>query len=245
MGALVHILLSPLFVGIALGVVLALAWRHLPLLLRWLGCVLLLACYVFCTPLGADPLLHFVAAPVERPCPPPAPRAVVVLAGGADALARAGNYGALNQASLRRAIGGVALWRRQPAGTPLALSGGAPASNVSEASLMAELARDLGVPDAAIRTETTSSSTWQNAQHLAALQPPLPRRVWLVTSAVHMPRALYAMRKAGFRPCAAPVDIRYQRPHRWTDLLPSAGAIGKTNAALHELAGLAWYRVSR
>lgn len=244
MHALEAILLSPLVPGLLLAIIMIVAWRRLPSLLRWVGSALLLVCYLLWTPVGAVALKHLVEHAPKAICAAPLPRAVVILAGGAAIDAQPGDYAALSRESLRRTLGGVALWRRQPAGTRLLLSGGpAPQHSLAESQLMAGLAESMGVPVALIRSETRSQTTWQNAQYLAAMQPPAPRRVWLVTSALHMPRALYAMRAAGFQPCAAPVSDYYRLAPSWAVVLPQASAIEYSDAALHELAGLAWYHV--
>lgn len=244
MHAVEAMMFSPLVPGMLLAIIMVGAWRRLPVILRWFGSALLLVCYVLWTPAGAVALKHLVEHSSPAACTAPPPRTVVILAGGAATDAQAGDYTALSQASLRRTLGGVALWRQQPPGTELLLSGGpAPQHTLAESQLMAGLAQSLGVPAALIRTETRSQTTWQNAQDLAAMRPPAPRRVWLVTSALHMPRALYAMRKAGFDPCASPVSDHYQLPPSWTAVIPQAGAIEYSDAALHELAGLLWYHV--
>jgi uncharacterized SAM-binding protein YcdF (DUF218 family) len=236
-----YLMLSPLFAGVLLALLLWLGRGRGPRWLRWIGVVALAGCYLLATSLGADNLVHAIEVRATIPCTAPVPQTVVVLAGGVDEDARDGQYIALNQSSLRRVIAGVALWRRQPPGTLLVLSGGSTTGNTAEGPLMAAFAEQLGVPATSIRVESTSETTWQNARNLAALQPPVPRRVWLVTSALHMPRALYAMRQAGFDPCTLPVDYRYYPPSLPIALLPSSAAIGKSDFALHELVGLAWY----
>lgn len=239
---MLRIVLSPLFLGMAL--VLLLWWgRRLPRVVRILAGTGVALCYLFSTQLGADTLLAWVESRADAPCAAPPPGAVVVLAGGVDENARAGDVGALNQYSLRRTLGAVDFWRGRAAGMPLVIAGGSVRDGPPEADLMRDFARRLGVPDSALRVEADSRTTWENAQHLAMLQPPIPRRVWLVTSAAHMPRALYSLRRAGFQPCPVPVDRQAMPPRRWTAILPTAQAIAKTNAALHELAGLAWYHL--
>lgn len=243
MHALEAMLLSPLVPGLAWAIILAGAWRRLTVLPRCLGGALLLACYLLWTPVGAAALRLLVERAPHSGCTAP-PHAIVVLAGGAAMDAQAGDYTALSQASLRRTLSGIALWQQQPRGTPLLFSGGpAPQHHFAESRLMAGLARSMGVPSAVIRTETRSHTTWQNAQNLAAMQPSPPRQVWLVTSALHMPRALYAMHEAGFQPCAAPVPEHDRLPSWWVAVIPQAGAIQYSDAALHELVGLAWYHV--
>ena len=94
-----------------------------------------------------------------------------------------------------------------------------------------------------MRSEDVSRTTWQSAQELARLRPALPRRVALVTSAAHMPRAAYAMREAGFAVCPVAAD-RLHVPPDWPGvLLPQRSALEKTEIALHELIGLLYYRL--
>ncbi|HEX7769639.1 MAG TPA: YdcF family protein, partial [Dokdonella sp.] len=108
---------------------------------------------------------------------------------------------------------------------------------------MADVAENLGVPASSIRAELASTTTWENATAVRALEPSSPARIWLVTSALHMPRALLAFRAAGFEPCAYPGDYRGAPLEGPTDFLPSAGAIGNTDAVLHEWAGEIAYRI--
>ena len=236
------VVLSPLFLGILLAMLLWLGWRHWPRWARGAGLAGVLVCYLLMTPLLAEPLTRALESAAGQTCTI-TPHAVVVLAGGSRSEARPGAFVDLNLASMRRLMGGVALWRRQAPGTPLILSGGSGWGRAAESPMMAALAEQMGVPASSIRTETRSRNTWQNARDLARLAPPVPRKVWLVTSAMHMTRARYAMRQAGFTTCPAPVDYRHE-PTRWISaLLPDSEALAKSNAVVHEMIGLAWYHL--
>jgi uncharacterized SAM-binding protein YcdF (DUF218 family) len=179
-------------------------------------------------------------------CASPAPQTIVVLSGGMrrDA-ANVGDFGVLNVATLQRTLAGAELARQTP-GATLVFAGGARvggASDVAQAEIMADVARKLGVPAASIRTEDASTTTWENARDVRALEPKLPARVALVTSALHMPRALIAFRAAGFEPCAQPSDYRSAPFDGPADLLPSAAGIANTDATLHEWIGEIVYRM--
>lgn len=113
---------------------------------------------------------------------------------------------------------------------------------VPESVLMTRLLVELGIDPARIRGETQSRTTWQNAQFTAALTPPVERRIWLVTSALHMARSQYAFEQAGFSACAWPADTRYADWIGWTYLLPAEFRRAEVEAALHELAGYLAYR---
>jgi len=55
----------------------------------------------------------------------------------------------------------------------------------------------------------------------------VPPRIWLVTSALHMPRALVAFRAAGFEPCSYPSDF-LSGPLRARDVLLRGSAIANS-----------------
>jgi uncharacterized SAM-binding protein YcdF (DUF218 family) len=104
----------------------------------------------------------------------------------------------------------------------------------------------MGVPPAAIITETESVNTRQNALNVA--------RVWtqkqwqsgyLVTSAAHMPRALAAFRMTGLDLEPWPADYKGGDPaiSNLLDVLPDARALELTTAAIKEFLGIAIYRL--
>jgi uncharacterized SAM-binding protein YcdF (DUF218 family) len=241
----IDLFLSPLVLGLLLALVL---WRlrgRGPRWLRRFSWLLIGLCLALSTPLGANALLALAEsrAPVAAACALPAPTTVVLLAGGVRRRESAdpADVGALNEASVQRTLEAVALTLRQP-GAQLVISGGFDKGVVAESTRMAELALRLGLPREAIRTETSSLTTWENAQQVRALQPALPTRIWLVTSAVHMPRALIAFEAAGFTPCSAPADRRSSLFENAADLVPRGGAVAKSEAVLHELVGEIVYR---
>jgi uncharacterized SAM-binding protein YcdF (DUF218 family) len=96
----------------------------------------------------------------------------------------------------------------------------------------------LGVPEADQVLEMRSHTTWQNAQFARA---PLSRigadRVWLVTSAHHLRRAVFAFHRFGLD--VTPVRADYLRGV-WS-MLPSAYNLSVTDAVLHEYVGMALY----
>ena len=69
------------------------------------------------------------------------------------------------------------------------------------------------------------------------------QRVALVTSAMHMPRAHAAFVAAGLTPIAAPTAYRGQRPFAPYQLVPGAGALRLSQAALREWLSRAYYAI--
>ena len=99
----------------------------------------------------------------------------------------------------------------------------------------------LGVPAGSIAVETRSGDTWGNAREAAAMSPPLPRRVVLVTSPVHMRRAQLALERNGFEACPRNAGDRHLPSRLPWALVPRTSALARTEAALHEAVGLAYY----
>jgi uncharacterized SAM-binding protein YcdF (DUF218 family) len=117
-------------------------------------------------------------------------------------------------------------------------------ARASEAVAMRQFLTDLGVPPDAVWIENHSRSTHENALQTARLleQHGL-QQVLLVTSALHLPRALATFRAAGINALPAPTDFEVmpEPPHllRW---LPDAEALFDSTRALKEYWGLWVYR---
>lgn len=130
-------------------------------------------------------------------------------------------------------------------GVRVLVSGGPvdPATNVSEADLVAGYLEELGVAPARILRERRSQDTYENARFSAALVHPTSRERWLlVTSAYHMPRAVGCFRPAGFTVSAAPADWRGNREGLPTSWSASAN-LRKVDVAWKEYVGLVAYRL--
>jgi uncharacterized SAM-binding protein YcdF (DUF218 family) len=115
-----------------------------------------------------------------------------------------------------------------------------------EAIYAAALLRNWGVEPAAIGTEARSRNTLENARLSAGwLREDRAERVLLVTSALHMPRAMERFRAEGFDPIPAPTDFRAPAPQRplALDWIPSADALALTTAVVHEWLGILAYRL--
>lgn len=237
------LLLSPLAWLAAAGLLAGVAgWLPHPAILRTLALLAGLASLAAMTPWVANRLLGRIekAAPVAA-CAS-APEVLVVLAGGVDLRPRdRDDFGALNGASRRRMDAAISAWRAAP-NTRLLLSGGASARHAPPISqLMAAYARWAGVPPDALRLDIESLDTWQSARAVAARLPP-GTRLGLVTSASHWPRARLAFDASGLQPCAVVADVRRLPTGLPWALIPRLGALEKTEDALHEIVGLAWYR---
>jgi uncharacterized SAM-binding protein YcdF (DUF218 family) len=127
------------------------------------------------------------------------------------------------------------------------LSGGQalPNSAGDDASAMAGLLKDFGVPVEALILEKQSRTTSENARETTIILNKLGiRRVLLVTSALHMPRALLSFANRGFEVIPATTDVEvFPHPLDITDWLPEADALDGSSRAIHEILGIARCRL--
>lgn len=114
----------------------------------------------------------------------------------------------------------------------------------TEAQAMRTFLSDLGVPDSALVVEDGSRSTRENALFTAELLHRMGlNRVLLVTSALHMPRALATFRAAGVAVIPAPTDFEVMpEPAHVLRWLPDAAALADSTRAMKEYLGLWMYR---
>lgn len=121
----------------------------------------------------------------------------------------------------------------------IVLSGGGDEGR-SEAGTMATAIAMLGVPPSALILEKRSIDTRGNARETAAvMQQRGMRSALLVTSSLHMPRALLLFRQTGLEVIAVPVPepaTGGDGIRRW---LPARSALWRSGRALKEYAGLA------
>lgn len=233
-------ILSPLFWSLLLALLLGILWRRVA---RWLRYVLLaveLLLVIAMTPVGANRLVHLVESrvPPSATCALPAPGVIVLLSGGLATPASAvDDYAALTHASVQRLFAAVALWRAHP-GSGFVISGGGHKGHIAESEVLASLAHRMGVTADSLRLESRSQTTWENASDLAREQPPLPRRIWLVSSGLHLPRALVAFHAFGFAPCPYSSGSLYV-PFSLSlgYFMPQTSSLAKADLAIHELLG--------
>lgn len=237
--------MMPVPVVLLLGAVGAVGWLRGR---RW-GRNLVLFSLALLLVLSLPVVSRFLIQPLERDAGPVANPAalaargiktVVVLSGGVHA-AVGPPAEWLGNSSLRRTLEGARLWRGIP-GCRLIISGGPPLSGPAAAEVMAGLARQVGVPAGAMTLDCASRDTEDQARALRAMLGSRPFA--LVTSAFHMRRALWWLRRHGLRPVPAPTDFQTGGP--WpvaADFLPQAGGLWGAHVALHEYLGMAWAHI--
>lgn len=198
---------------------------------------------------GTKPVLNFLVNPLERQYEVPEIallrdqriQQIVVLTGGGYAMREGSLASAFPSASVYRFLGGLELCARLRLDCRIIFSGSAGRQKRDLAT--AESMKDLSLllnPRCDVVAEARSGST---AEHPANVRPMLQSEPFLlVTSAVHMPRAMQMFKTAGISPIAYPVDfLRSEGPHGWRDFVPSAENLWKLGVALREYQALAFY----
>jgi len=124
----------------------------------------------------------------------------------------------------------------------IVLSGGALSGQVSEAQGMAHALRQSGIPHDALILENASRTTYENA--LLTEDELRDRRigtVLLVTSALHMPRAMAAFQKQGVTVTAAPSQPQIVLPAGLNPWLPDERSLHGSRSIIKEYLGLFVY----
>lgn len=195
--------------------------------------------WLLATPFIGGAMLDALAPPYKQP-DADAADAIVILGGGrySDTLEYAGDT--VGRLTLERLRYGAWLARRLD--KPLLVTGGSPDGGRPEGELMREtLEREFGTP---VRwVEARADNTRENALFSAAmLKMAGIGRIYLVSHAWHLPRAIPEFERAGLRAIPAGFGYARGRPQP-LDFVPSAKGLYDSFLAMHEGIGLLWYRI--
>ena len=145
-----------------------------------------------------------------------------------------------------RLEGGIVLWQKKKAAWLVFTGGRFPWSKAAEVegAVSKRMAMARGIPAEQILITREVGNTRDEAHAVHDLMRERGwRKIILVTSALHMPRAARLFRKAGVDFVPFPVDFQ-EGPGdslMLLDLLPTAGALHRTETALRELYGIMFY----
>jgi uncharacterized SAM-binding protein YcdF (DUF218 family) len=173
---------------------------------------------------------------------------IIVLGGGQDAdLANLRGTAGLSEAA-ERLTETVVLSRRFPAAR-IVFTGGSGAvlsSQTPEADAAGRLFGSLGLSKSRITLETRSRNTYENAVFTKALVAPKPSERWLlVTSALHMPRAMGCFRQVGIAIEPWPVDFRTLPQFALSrSFLGFPEGLREFDGVMKEYIGLLFYRLT-
>jgi uncharacterized SAM-binding protein YcdF (DUF218 family) len=146
----------------------------------------------------------------------------------------------LSAQALVRLVEGIRIHKMIP-GSKLILSGYSGGSRISQAMVLYQTALILKVDSTSMEIISTPSNTHMEAEEYAK-NFGTKNDLIVVTSDIHMPRAIMLFRKAGLDPIAAPTNqiLKYGSWKYRLKLIPSASNIVMMEEAIHEYAGIMW-----
>lgn len=233
------LLISPLMLVFAL--LLLGAWRRC----RVSIVAALLVLWLASTPLLAQSLFRFIEGHAVRQevSTQPQTDAIVVLSGMLSDVP-AVNGIATEWSDPDRFFAGLELYEAGKAPVLVFTAGRMPwtLSAQSEGAQLRDKALSMGIPATAMKLTAEVENTADEAQEVSKLLGPTQRKVLLITSAFHMPRAQRLFERVGFTVQAFPVDFKIEvAAFTPMDVLPNTRALMLTDIALRELLGRLYY----
>lgn len=160
-------------------------------------------------------------------------RFVVVLGSGHTSDPRLPVTSQIGGSSLFRLVEGIRLYHHLP-GSRLILTGGPGFDTVPNAEIVAAVAMEIGIRQEDLIVLSRPRDTREEAVSVKELVGTTPFA--LVTSGVHMPRAIRVFQAEGMNPLPAPTEFAFPHRHKIdpASLLPTSGGLGLTEWAMYE-----------
>jgi uncharacterized SAM-binding protein YcdF (DUF218 family) len=168
--------------------------------------------------------------------------AIVILGGGRISNSIEFNGDTLGRFTLERVRYGA--WLGKKLGKPILVTGGSPDGGISEGQMMRTSLEQEFALENILWVESHSNNTRENARFSAQLLKQSGiQRIYLVTHAWHLARAMPEFEAQGLQ--VIPAGTGYSSPNALTplDFLPSAKSLQDSMLAMHEWIGLLWYRI--
>jgi uncharacterized SAM-binding protein YcdF (DUF218 family) len=222
-----------------LAALLALRYPRLGMRLALAASVLL---YLSAMPVFAQALARLLVTDAASEAALQDAQAIVVLGAGLHVGGAGGATDELDALSIERVTWAAELYRAMP--LPIAVSGGRIEGSTSSlgALMKQQLEGIFGVP--VTWTEELSRTTFENARNTAPLLTKIGRdRVIVVTHPWHMARALWSFKRVGIQAIPCPMPDAARKFTGFAGFLPNLGALQQTFYDLHELLGLAYYKL--
>jgi len=169
---------------------------------------------------------------------------IVVLGGGHGYDNRLPWNALLSLNALGRLNEAIRLFRQLP-NSKLVFSGYSSSHPPTQAEILQQTALLLGIDKKATILQNEPANTYEEAEDYAKNYGH-SHPVILVTSATHMPRAIWAFRHFGIEPIPSPTNYRLKGSwkRKWFGL-PSMSNIENLEVGVYEYAGIYWYRFTK
>ncbi len=169
---------------------------------------------------------------------------ILVLGSGYETDDRLSFCGQLNLTGLARLAEGIRLQRLIPS-SKLIFSGYAGDQPLPQAEVSALAAQELGIDSTVIFTIcepwNTKTEAEEYLKHFGTVC-----KLYLITDAAHMPRAIMHFRNAGLNPIPVPTNFIIRKnnvPGSCTDYFPSSGNIHNMEIVIQEYLGMLWAKI--
>ncbi len=240
----IELVVNPFFVSLCLlGLCTWFAWRRRHETFVRVG-ILTVFIVLLLISTGLSPYLSYI---VETQYPPvsqvdPTVQWIVVLSGGQSDDKSLPPNQALNSATVERMVEGLRLFQLLPS-AKLLISGGASIGEEPEAIKMAQLAAWFAIPKDKTIIEQHSLNTAAQAKNIKEIIHEQP--FYLVTSAIHMPRAMKLCQAVGLHPIAAPTDFIIYRIESLDkrSFIPNTYNMTLMTIVFHEILGRVWAKI--
>lgn len=194
--------------------------------------------------LSINPVAQIIAAPLEHKHPKYNNQTVdyvVVLGGYHKSDARLPITSLLSVDSLNRLNEGVRIIKRNP-GAVLLLSGHNGKDKIPHSEAMARVAENMGIKRSDMQLYPLARDTDDEARYWASISK--GKKLALVTTATHMPRAVNLFKQYGIEPIPAPTGHRTSEIQlTWKSFVPRAFNVDLVAKAWHEYLGIAWAKI--
>lgn len=192
--------------------------------LRFLALIFALFIYL----ISIEPIKDLLFTPLERfPTPQSVDADVIVVLGG-------GSYdsGFMKEDTLNRVFRGYLIYKNIK--KPIIVSGGGK-SKVTDAELMAQFLKEVGIPNKDIIKEEKSKTTTENAIYVSKIcKQKGYKRIVLVTSGYHMRRAMKIFKQTGVDIIPYPADSKKDDNYTVYSFLPKYTVFANSVKALRE-----------
>lgn len=168
---------------------------------------------------------------------------ILILGGGYVNDTTLSSLNQLSEAALGRLVQGFYLYKSNP-NRKFICSGYSQSNKQSIAEIMANSAVIMGVNPKDTLLLVNSASTWNEAIDFKK-RFGNANQFFLVTSAIHMPRAMESFKRLGLKPIASPANYLVKEDvdrnvYSWK---PSAIKLIMAEKAIHEIIGIWYYRM--
>jgi uncharacterized SAM-binding protein YcdF (DUF218 family) len=237
------LLISPLFIFLTAALIFTIKKRN------WTALSITIIFSISCTSITANPLWRILEAGQTPIHVKNASKtdAIVVLSGMIGAIEFDGNQ-FIQWGNADRFMKGIELIEHGKGDLIIFTGGNLPWQQLTtdEGSILKEKALEMNISKEQILVTSQVENTAQEAQEVAKLLASKTKKITLVTSAFHMPRASNLFKQQGFDVYQFPVDFRSRAQSQSLtpmDYIPSAAAANKTFEAIREFLGRTYYGI--